>query len=546
MAIVVNSKFRPFSMDEMLKVVMPAAQMQKETEDALGEIDALSSVWEKLKDSEIDRDVYQQYQNFQNGLNQSIDDVYKNGVNANTRRALNKMRSRYAKEIAPIEEAWNRRNALAEEQRKAMLNDDSLLRQRVAGNIGLREIMNNPSMDYGRMVSGNKLTARVAQSASALANEYSKNPAKLNELLGGDYLEYVKDRGYSKESILAAMTDLLQNNASNAPEELKQIVYNVVNSSGIDSSWNDDAYTKAMAYAAEGLWQAIGKDEAQIMQNWRQNAMVQNSLAMKRDAANSDRELNKLYLTQTAVPYMKKDGTVGYYEPITRTKNSNGGYDYRRNELPDDAVPGNPKGGNNPINPSLTNPDGTVRSQVGNFKDSKDSNTLILNNQGVQAKDFADGKANTISKIEAKGFKVAKVVVAMENGNYQWANPGKDLGNNNTALELNANGEPIFVNPDSIGAGFRTTAGESKYPFGSTTDSNAVSNWGNLIKNEADNDKPLKYVSEAEFNALPVKTKAALMQSVKGMTRDYSNHQFVVFKVEGDDGKDSYVTFIPD
>lgn len=356
MAIVVNSKFRPFSMDEMLKVVMPAAQMQKETEDALGEIDAMSSVWEKLKDSEIDKDVYQQYQNFQNGLNQSIDDVYRNGVNINTRRALNKIRSRYAKEITPIEEAWNRRNTLAEEQRKAMLNDDSLLRQRVAGNIGLKEIMNNPSMDYGRMVSGDKLTARVATAASALAKEYQDNPEKLKELVGGDYYEYIKKRGFSSESILAALTEITKlkntdtkNYNPEVEDILQKIVFGEINSSGIGVDWADDSWSRAIDYAGKGLWQAIGQDEAQLVQNWRKNAMVQNSLAMSRDAANSDRELNKLYLTQTAVPYMKKDGTVGYYEPITRTKNSKGGYDYSRNELPDDAVPGNPKGGNSKI-----------------------------------------------------------------------------------------------------------------------------------------------------------------------------------------------------
>lgn len=59
MPIVINSKFRPFSYQEMLQPVLMATQAHQALEDQYSELDTRSSIWEKLKDSNIDRDVYQ-------------------------------------------------------------------------------------------------------------------------------------------------------------------------------------------------------------------------------------------------------------------------------------------------------------------------------------------------------------------------------------------------------------------------------------------------------------------------------------------------------
>lgn len=59
MPIIINSKFRPFSYQEMLQPVLMAAQAHQALEDSYSEMDTKASMWEKLKDSELDRDVYQ-------------------------------------------------------------------------------------------------------------------------------------------------------------------------------------------------------------------------------------------------------------------------------------------------------------------------------------------------------------------------------------------------------------------------------------------------------------------------------------------------------
>lgn len=57
---------------------------------------------------------------------------------------------------------------------------------------------------------------------------------------------------------------------------------------------------------------------------------------MARQASAHQMDLEKAYLTQTATPYRKSDGTIGYYQPIT--KDSKG--KYSRTPVPTDAVVG--------------------------------------------------------------------------------------------------------------------------------------------------------------------------------------------------------------
>lgn len=260
MAIVVNSKFRPFSMDEMLKVVMPAAQMQKETEDALSQIDMMSSVWEKLRDSDIDKDVYQQYLNFQNGLNQSIDDVYKNGVNANTRRALNKMRSRYAKEITPIEEAWKKREEEVKEQYAGRAN--GMVYEGDASTTSLSRYMKNPSAKY-RFANSQEGYKRLLNTATALAKElrsYSKTGR-----LDSYTKTWLQEFGYDSSNISQAINDIYKALAGDENIRGNNILTSILNqemhTSGIMDWDNRNAQIDYFNRVSPALYQAIGQDK---------------------------------------------------------------------------------------------------------------------------------------------------------------------------------------------------------------------------------------------------------------------------------------------
>lgn len=284
-----------------------------------------------MANEQKDKRAYEMYKKYADDLKDRVFALFNKGLNQATRANLFNMVSRYSKEITPIENAYKRRSALAEEQRKAELANPTMLWERKAGDMSLDDFINNPYADYGRSTSGAALSAQVAAGAGALAKEFRNNPEKMRKLVGGDYYEYVKQRGFSSEAVLAAIMD-----NPDASPVLTQLVESSINSAGLKEWASPSTLQQAYNYARQGLWNAVGQDEAQLVQNWRAQENLSHSHAMAKQAAAHQMDLEKAYLTQTATPYLKSDGTVGYYQPIT--KNSKG--TYSRTPTPTDAVVG--------------------------------------------------------------------------------------------------------------------------------------------------------------------------------------------------------------
>ena len=107
--LVVNSRFQPFTYQELLQPALRMTQAHQDIENALGELSANASVWEKLANEQTDKDVYDMYKAYADDLNRSVEDLTKYGLNASSRRDLLNLRSRYRKEITPIEQPFNLR-----------------------------------------------------------------------------------------------------------------------------------------------------------------------------------------------------------------------------------------------------------------------------------------------------------------------------------------------------------------------------------------------------------------------------------------------------
>ena len=249
MAIIINSKFRPFSYAEMLNMVSPAAQAQKEAEDELATIDTMSSVWEKLKDSEIDKDVYNQYKNFQDNLQTAIDDLYNKGYNTSTNRALGRMKARYAKEITPIEQAWNERDRQFKMQQELAAKDPTRRYKTKANTVGLSEYMKG---DYDAL-SSNFSGVMLADQASNIAKNFKtvmREPGAF-EKLGLPYQYKQKfQTGYTPEEV-----DMAINNPTEADPVLVHIIDQVMQANGIDESWGNLS-NEARRFIGEGVYNA--------------------------------------------------------------------------------------------------------------------------------------------------------------------------------------------------------------------------------------------------------------------------------------------------
>ena len=107
--LVINSKFRPFSYQEMLAPVQQSTEAHKDLEDKFDEIAVQAGTLEALLNPAIDKDATEQYRGFIEGLNKEAEALAKEGLTPLSRTSLSNMRKSYISQIVPLQDAANRR-----------------------------------------------------------------------------------------------------------------------------------------------------------------------------------------------------------------------------------------------------------------------------------------------------------------------------------------------------------------------------------------------------------------------------------------------------
>lgn len=313
-----DTRFNPFTYDEMVKPLVYYKQAYDEAEAAYSDLATQTEAWKNIANRDQSPQAFEMFQRYSGDLSRAVDD-FSQGMTAKNRRALLGLKRRYASDIQPIADAHKRRSVLAEEQRKAELANPTMLWERKASDMSLDDFISNPDADYGRSTSGAALSAQVAAGAGALAKEFRDNPEKMRKLVGGDYYEYVKQRGFSSEAVLAAIMD----NPEASPV-LTQLVESTIDSAGLREWANPSTLKQAYNYARQGLWNAVGQDEAQLVQNWRAQENLSHSHAMARQSAAqtfqaAEAEKNRQFQREQMAPreIVDKDGngTGTFYDP---------------------------------------------------------------------------------------------------------------------------------------------------------------------------------------------------------------------------------------
>lgn len=297
-SLVINSQFKPFSYQEMLAPTLMATQAHQELENQYGELATKASVWEEMANEQTDPYAYKMYKTYANDLEEQAGQLAREGLNAASRRDMLNMRARYSKEITPIEQAYTARQKQAEEQQRALLQDPTLMLSRRASTTSLDDYIRNPQLAY-ESYSGKLITAQAASAASALAKEMQEKPRKWRSILGNSYYETMMQKGFSSQAVLQAIQD-----NPNAAPQLTRIVEDAINSSGV-RNWGDQAtIARAIDYAKQGLWSAVGETQYQTLDNWRAKMAEQEAMqirAEKRAAARKAEEQRQARLNNLAI-----------------------------------------------------------------------------------------------------------------------------------------------------------------------------------------------------------------------------------------------------
>lgn len=346
-SLVINSRFNPFSYQELVAPAIRATQAHQELENQYGELSAKANVWEEMANEQTDPYAYKMYKTYANDLEEQAGQLAREGLNATSRRNLLNMRARYSKEITPIEQAYTTRQKQAEQQQQALLQDPTLMLSRRASTTSLDDYIRNPQLAY-ESYSGKLITAQAASAASALAKEMQEKPRKWRSILGNSYYETMMQKGFSSQAVLQAIQD-----NPNAAPQLTRIVEDAINSSGV-RNWGDQAtIARAIDYAKQGLWSAVGETQYQTLDNWRaklaEQEAMQKRAEQRKAAATQQARLNSLAINplniyssrelskdeQTYKDNVKKYSKYFYTDAQGRVRLTEAGLnEYRRNATP--------------------------------------------------------------------------------------------------------------------------------------------------------------------------------------------------------------------
>lgn len=148
--IVVNSRFKSMTFDEMAAPLIMAQRFQQES---LNNLDALAEQTEQAEQfisEEKDPATWEVYADCYNSIIDEYNSILKNGTNQGTRRAISDLRRQSSSLLASIKAAYDRRNRLSNDQYARLRAVDGLMCNRFFSDISIDEFMNGktPTVTY--------------------------------------------------------------------------------------------------------------------------------------------------------------------------------------------------------------------------------------------------------------------------------------------------------------------------------------------------------------------------------------------------------------
>ena len=190
-----------------------------------------------------------------------------------------------------------------EEQRKALLQNPTLLLSRRASSTSLDDYLDNPYLDY-ESYSGALLTQQVASAATNIAKEArdsEEGRRKLRQILPYQY-EMVQQRGFSREAVMEAIM-----NSPNANKVLTGLVEDAIGTSGVKKWGDNTTIERAYDYARQGLFNAIGETNYQMITDQAGLIQLQHSLQARAAREAEERARLKMYDVSPSNYYSKTE-----------------------------------------------------------------------------------------------------------------------------------------------------------------------------------------------------------------------------------------------
>lgn len=262
----INEQFRPMSYQEMLAPVQMADTEHKNLEQSQADLAAASIQWEDKLKNETDPTLRNLYQGYADNLRKEAETLASKGLDGNSRRGLLDLRTQYARDIMPIEEAYKKYQGELARRQQLKDTDSSYIFEK--GDLNITGYYNNPETQYKAMKVDEVYKTAAADFGNYATKFLEKNIGKWKSTAFGQMLERRMHSGATEEQIL----DLIENDPS-APEELKELYSTIKESYFERGNWSEEDQTKIVDALNRGAIYGIGsiKSDLQTNQNFVPN-----------------------------------------------------------------------------------------------------------------------------------------------------------------------------------------------------------------------------------------------------------------------------------
>lgn len=264
--LIMNARFRPFSYSELLNPVLMATQAHQALEQEYSELSNKSSVWEHMANEQTDPDTYKMYKAYADDLEKRAGQLAREGLNTLSRRNLMDMKSRYSKEIVPIENAYKARADEIKEQLAGKAQ--GMVYEGDASLTSLDRYLKDPSIKY-RYANSREGYNRLGTAAKALSTEL-RNSLKTGKL--DAYTNTLLQQfGYASNEIGQAISDIeaaLRGDGNpRGTNILTSLLADEMNTSGVND-WGTAAKMDYYNRVAPALYQAVGQTKISTYDNY--------------------------------------------------------------------------------------------------------------------------------------------------------------------------------------------------------------------------------------------------------------------------------------
>lgn len=254
-----DTRFNPFTYDEMVKPLVYYKQAYDEAEAAYSDLATQTEAWKDIANREKSPEAFEMYQRYSGDLSRAVDD-FSQGMTAKNRRALLGLKRRYAQDIAPIARASEAMNAANELRVKA--GPDAIFE--VGEYNSLDQFLHGKTAN-NRFQSREALTKKTAAMTEAAMAEALKDP-EFKKAMGDQFWMITQHTGGSYDELMEAMKLGMMDNPI-AQNRFSQIRQEVAKNSGIQNY--DAAGQQAIMEAINtGLYAGLDKP----VRNFQNNA----------------------------------------------------------------------------------------------------------------------------------------------------------------------------------------------------------------------------------------------------------------------------------